>query len=117
MPGPLSAGGRRRLDDAFSIAPVGRVAGRDRGCGRRARAGGTPISADVEIPASFFLPPGGDGTTAVASAAAPPSFAAITLARLRGLWSRVARIFTDPALPAAIGLRNAWAQATPRGAT
>ena len=82
-----------------------------------ARTGWTPISADVEIPASFFLPPGGEGATAAVTAGAPPSFAAIALARLRGLWSRVARVFADPALLADIGPRNAWAQATARGAT
>ena len=82
-----------------------------------ARTGWRVISADVPIPASFFLPPGGNGTASSASAEGRRGFGASALARARVLWARVARWFADPLEVASLAPRNAWAGVASRGAT
>jgi hypothetical protein len=85
-----------------------------------ARTGWSVISADVPIPAGFFLPPGGNGAVSRASAAGDDvrhGFTAIALARARALWSRVERWLADPAEIARLAPRDAWAGLESRGAT
>ena len=85
-----------------------------------AQNGWAVIAADVPIPASFFLPPGGDGVAAVAAAEsvrARHGVAAIVLARARALWVRVRGWFDDPVELADLGPRPAWAGVSARGAT
>lgn len=87
-----------------------------------AQTGWSLIATDIAIPASFFLPPGGNGAAAVAALGsagrgAAPGLAAIVVARARALWTRVARLVADPAGLADLGPRDAWAQGTSRGAT
>lgn len=86
-----------------------------------AQTGWSVIAADISLPASFFLPPGGNGTAALAASGAaggaPRHDLAPPLARVRALWSRVVRLFAEPTRLADIGPRNAWAQASSRGAT
>jgi len=83
-----------------------------------AREGWNPIAADIAIPASFFLPPGGNGAAALgAGTATPVEQGAGVLARVAGLWSRVVAWLAAPP-EATLGPRPAWAQAgAPRGAT
>lgn len=96
-----------------------------------AQTGWAVISRDVQIPASFFLPPDGNGTAALASSAADSAkndaasavatrhgIATFALARARALWAGVQRWLADPAEVAIIAPRNAWAGVeASRGAT
>jgi hypothetical protein len=85
-----------------------------------AQTGWSVIAADVPIPASFFLPPGGNGAAAVAADDAAPSrygVAAIVLARARALRASVRAWLEDPVELADLGPRPAWAGASGRGAT
>jgi hypothetical protein len=92
-----------------------------------AQTGWAMISADVEIPASFFLPPGGNGVSAIAAAGVGDGasaidtrhgLAAIALARARALWTDVRRWLAAPADVASVLPRTAWAGvASSRGAT
>ncbi len=80
------------------------------------------IATDVPIPASFFLPPGGNGAAAVAASGAPvvPATAGLVaraLAHGRALWSQIASLLSPPTRLADLGPRDAFAQAAPRGAT
>lgn len=80
-----------------------------------------PIAGDVPIPASFFLPPGGNGaaSAATSAAAAPESNGVLARALARGndLWTRIAALVSPPPRLADLGPRDAFAQATSRGAT
>lgn len=83
-----------------------------------ARESWNPIAADVPIPASFFLPPGGNGSVATAVALAAGANHEGPLARLVTLWSRTLRALLVRAQLAIVGTRSAHAQAdAPRGAT
>ncbi|MEW6273418.1 MAG: hypothetical protein AB1689_29410 [Thermodesulfobacteriota bacterium] len=83
-----------------------------------ARESWSSISADVPIPASFFLPPGGNGAApAVAASAAEPR-ARGALARIADLWSSALAWLVAPSQVASVGPRAAHAQdGAPRGAT
>lgn len=90
-----------------------------------ARDSWRPIDDDVQIPASFFLPPGGLGDAASAAVAAPrdavaPSTAAPgslerVLRVVAGAWSNVLAWLAGG--PELVAPRPAHAQGTPRGAT
>ena len=85
-----------------------------------AQTGWSVISANVPIPASFFLPPGGNGAASLASAGSDDvrhGVAAIALARARAIWARVERWFADPVQLATLTPRSAWAGVDSRGAT
>ncbi|MBY0280240.1 hypothetical protein K2Z84_33325 [Candidatus Binatia bacterium] len=90
-----------------------------------AQTGWSVISRDVQIPASFFLPPNGNGSEPLASSAAGAAalvarhgFAAIALARVRALWGGLQRWLADPVEVAGIVPRRAWAGVeASRGAT
>ena len=85
-----------------------------------AQTGWSVIAGDVPIPASFFLPPGGNGAAAVAADTGTPprhGVAAIVLARVRALWASVRGWLEDPVELAHLGPRPAWAGGSARGAT